>query len=344
MKKYGLNIGLPFVILILLIVSCSNENKRVETESFVKSKTDKLYDEVFKNGNFLSASNSPKLINAVDLYSLKTNHLVLDLRSAKDYSEGHIAGSVNVKINELIDYAQAKGISQYDKVILVCYTGQTASFSAAVLQLLAYSNIYVLKWGMCSWNKKFSERWEKEVSDNGLSKISNKDFPKNDSLYQPIIKDKFYSGKEILKARLRIVSDEGFAPIAVNLNYLDAYAKKTYLISYLPEEIYKKYHLKNSIYYSPENSLNIKTDLLTLPTDKTIVVYSPDAHQSSFIAVYLKVLGYDAKTLKYGADGFMNSKMIEFGYGFKADEDVHNYPVEKSVYVEEKGGVHSGGC
>ena len=46
----------------------------------------------------------------------------------------------------------------YNKVILVCYTGQTTSYSAAILQLLGYNNIYVLEWGMCGWNKKFSEK------------------------------------------------------------------------------------------------------------------------------------------------------------------------------------------
>ena len=73
------------------------------------------------------------------------------------------------------------------------------------------------------------------------------------------------------------------------------------------------------------------------------IIYSNDAHKSAFIAAYLKVLGYDAKNLKYGAAGFMNSKMLKLGFGFSASE-IKNYPYETSEYIEVEGAVQVGGC
>ena len=83
--------------------------------------------------------------------------------------------------------------------------------------------------------------------------------------------------------------------------------------------------------------------MLSLPNEKIIVVYSNDAHSSAYLAAYLKLLGYDAKTLKYGASSFMNTKMLEFGAGFD-EKMTKNYPFETSVYIEVEEEVQEGGC
>ena len=111
----------------------------------------------------------------------------------------------------------------------------------------------------------------------------------------------------------------------------------------IPENLYNNGHLKGSVLYKA-NELNTTDNLLSIPNDKVIVVYSLNGHQSSFITAYLKMLGYDAKTLKYGANSFMNSKLVnESLKGFNA-KLINNYPTETSVYVEEEGGVEEGGC
>jgi hypothetical protein len=45
------------------------------------------------------------------------------------------------------------------------------------------------------------------------------------------------------------------------------------------------------------------------------------------VAAYLRVLGYDAKTLLFGANGMMYDKMVEEGdmTVFKKESDVHDY-------------------
>ncbi|MDF1575369.1 MAG: rhodanese-like domain-containing protein [Bacteroidales bacterium] len=51
--------------------------------------------------------------------------------------------------------------------------------------------------------------------------------------------------------------------------------------------------------------------LKMLPTDKTIVVYCYSGQNSARIAAYLRVLGYDAKSLKFGANGMIYDEMTK---------------------------------
>jgi len=61
--------------------------------------------------------------------------------------------------------------------------------------------------------------------------------------------------------------------------------------------------------YTPNVDLALDEALKTLPTDKTIVVYCYTGQNSARIATYLRVLGYDAKSLKFGANGMIHDEM-----------------------------------
>jgi|LGVE01.1.fsa_nt_gb rhodanese-related sulfurtransferase len=353
MKKYRIISKLFFVFILLWLGSCKDNEVKNSEKSIaynapveVKTKAQILASEVFKNGDIISADLSPKIISAEEVYNLlDKNILVIDTRGGKDFANGHIKNAVSVKMSELMDYAQAKGLPMYKKVILVCYTGQTTSFSAAILQLLGYENIYVLEWGMCGWNKKFSEKWAKNISDKYVKKLVTTPYPKNSPSTLPVIENVKNTGPQILNTRARTILKEGFGGSAVSFRYAEGSAKKgkSYLICYQPESVYKEGHIDNAVLYDQKNSFNLSTDLLTLPTDKTIVIYSDKAYQSTFIMVYLQMLGYKAKTLKYGANSFMNSKSIERGTGF-SDSEINNYPFETSEYIEVVGEVQEGGC
>ena len=351
MRKYTKTLLLFFVSAMFLLGSCrDNTSTKSENEIadntviVVKTKAQKLADEVFKEGRVIRADKAPKVIKADDVYkSLGRNILVIDLRGAKDFASGHITNAVNIKMSEVIDYAQARGFPMYDKVVMICYTGQTASYSAAVLQMLGHDNIYVLEWGMCGWNKKFSKKWIKNISDKGLEKLVTTPYEKNAISELPVIVNKKNSGSEILYTRAREILKEGFGSAAVNFSYTNANAKKAYVVCYQPEALYKKGHIDHAVLYNQDDSFNLSTDLLTLPTDKTIIVYSNKAYQSAYITVYLKMLGYNARTLKFGANSFMNKSLKESGDAF-SEGVIKNYPFETSKYIEVKGEVQEGGC
>ena len=51
--------------------------------------------------------------------------------------------------------------------------------------------------------------------------------------------------------------------------------------------------------------------MATIPYDKTVVVYCGTGHNSGFATAFLRLFGYDARTLKYGNNSFMHDKMVK---------------------------------
>ena len=71
----------------------------------------------------------------------------------------------------------------------------------------------------------------------------------------------------------------------------------------------------------------------SIPFDKTVVVYCGTGHNSGFATAYLRLFGYDARTLKYGNNGFMYDKMVKQRTALSwlpfTKEDVNNFEVVK---------------
>ncbi len=113
----------------------------------------KRADDFFSGpGRTIFASTFTDGINdSANPYDDLSDFFVLDIRSAADYNIGHIPGAVNVPFAVI---AKPENLVLYptDKPILaVCYTGQTASMTTAVLNLLGY-DAFALRFGMMSWN------------------------------------------------------------------------------------------------------------------------------------------------------------------------------------------------
>lgn len=331
------------LFLIFLIFSCSESNLQVKEAVQEISKTQLVYDEIIKNGDFISSDEFPPIVNSTEVYQNLGKYLVVDVRKGLDYANGHIKGAVNIKLSELIDFAQFTGFPDYEKVIIVCYTGQSASYGAAVLRMLGYDNVFVMEWGMSSWNKKFSAKWEKNINDNFQSKLVKKLTAKKENTTLPEFEAKRNSGAEILYNRAKMLLKDGFGKAAVTVDRVVPNLAKSYEICLTPEDLYKESHLKGAVLYKADD-LKIETSLLSIPNNKIIVVYDLNAHKSTFITAYLKMLGYDAKTLKYGANSFMNSVLKEKDLNGFSSKYINNYPTETSEYIEEEGGVEEGGC
>ena len=77
--------------------------------------------------------------------------------------------------------------------------------------------------------------------------------------------------------------------------------------------------------YTPKESLKLSADLKTLPTDKPVVVYCYTGQTSANLAAYLRLLGYDARTLLYGANGMIYDLMVSNGMGVFTDAEIKNY-------------------
>lgn len=94
--------------------------------------------------------------NAVDPLGATAmiNHedaVVLDVRSMKEFNDGHIVNSVNIPLNSL-----GGNIKQLDKhrgkpVIAVCRTGSRSGAACSMLRKNGFENVKNLRGGIMAW-------------------------------------------------------------------------------------------------------------------------------------------------------------------------------------------------
>jgi rhodanese-related sulfurtransferase len=244
----------------------------------------------------------PKYITAADVQALLPNDAyVIDIRSADDHNAGHIAGSIQVDAESVI--AHLEGADTGEKtVVIACYTGQTAGFVTSLVNLSGFS-AKSLKFGMSSWNESLDKVAANSKNDNADDLVTTvTDKAAEGDL--PMLETGFETGQEILDAQIDAVNTSGFGEAAILATKVFDNPEDYYIVNYWPADHYALGHIPEAIQYTPNVDILSTGALKTLPTDKTIVVYCYSGQTSAFTAAYLKVLGYDAKSLKFGANGF----------------------------------------
>ncbi len=351
MKKLIVTIA---IIPMLFIYGC-REIDQIEEPTFSPQMAfDSLISYIERNGNFINSPSVPAMITAYELYSkLDSNTLVLDTRTSEEFSNAHIENSINIPFNQLLNYFENRiDPNSFNRIVLVCNAGQTASYATSILRILGYSNVFALKWGFSSWHRETAEaRWLSRVSNKYTEMLEFTPNPKSSPTNFPEIETKERFGYTILRERAHRLFAEEFNPITLNADSLFGSEGRFYILNYWPENLYNKGHITGAIQYQPKKSLSSTEQLNTLPTDRPIAVYCFTGQHSAFVTAYLRLLGYDARTLSYGANGFMRSIMLQEKIdNVFTEKDIYNLPVSsggvasKPIKVEEVVIAPRGGC
>lgn len=105
-------------------------------------------------GWFKSKFSAVKQVSPQQLTHLinRENGRVADIRSLKDFNQGHIAGSVHLAV-EKAKQGEFVGLEKFknDPIIVVCVTGMTAQSIASGLVKAGYTNVNVLSGGIGAW-------------------------------------------------------------------------------------------------------------------------------------------------------------------------------------------------
>jgi len=332
MKNIKIYLSLLIIASLSAFVSCGSDSVNNKKELVVEAPKDinesaLLLDFINKSGDFINTKKAPTIISAADVYDNLDKYLVIDIRKNGAYVDGHINGAVNVSSKELLKYMETEANpGNYEKLVIACYSGQTASYFASLLHLLGYGNVYSLKWGMSSWNKNIQpNKWLKGISNKYAGMLETKSNPKAAKGSYPSIATGKTTAYGILKARATELAERNKK--YVKIDELMANLDKYYIINYWPADKYGIGHIAGAIQYTPKASLKTSADLATLPTDKPIAVYCYTGQHAAYVVAYLQLLGYDAYTLSYGSNSFMNAKMKQgFGHAFSAAE-INDFPV-----------------
>lgn len=314
----------------------SVQNIKKSVDITVGNETTLLLKDLKENGDYVNSKVFPSLIKAsIVNESLGKNILVVDLRTSKQFSEGHIKSAVNKKFEDLPSYFET-GIKpfEFDKIIMVSEDGQVSSYATCLLRLMGYGNVYSMRWGMSAWNDKFAkEGWLKGVSGKYEANLESKVNERPNAITMPELNTGLSAGSEIGMARFRKLFEEGTGNILITADDVFSNPQKYYIINLERKDKYEDGHIPGSVRYKPEGTLGYIDEMASIPTDKPVVVYCGTGHNSGFATAYLRLFGYDAHTLKYGNNGFMHDKMVKqrtlLSWLPFTTEDVNNFEVVK---------------
>lgn len=278
-------------------------------------------------------SDLPSIMLASEVRTLNATGdvYIVDLRKAADFDAGHIPNAHNVELGDILTHLNNADLSEIDKIAMVCYTGQTAGFATSLLRLMGYDNAFSLKWGMSSWNEEFAGKWKNNLGNMYATQFTSDANIKAAEGELPKMSTGQEMGQDILEARVNTLltsPDEGFDAAKISSQEVFSNPDNYYIINYWPEAHYEDPgHIPGAIQYTPKQSLALNTSLKTLPTDKTVVVYCYTGQTSAFLTAYLRLLGYDAKSLVFGANGMIYDNMAEIGHRF-SDSAIMGYEYE----------------
>ncbi|QSX06350.1 rhodanese-like domain-containing protein [Sedimentibacter sp. zth1] len=100
----------------------------------IKQDTVKKYFSDVKNGcnNLIDCQNLYKFIEA------KEDMFLLDIRKKEDFAKNHIEGSIHCDWSEVFDFIEEDILPIDKKIVVICYSGQTAGQVVGVLKTLGY--------------------------------------------------------------------------------------------------------------------------------------------------------------------------------------------------------------
>ena len=314
---------LAILFISFFVVSCDDDDPEVinEAEILIEwlESSDSPYGKYYVNTDMESYVLAPALHNMMAAGKI----YIIDIRKEVDFDLGHIEDAVNMTAAEVPEHLDTEDLSAYDDVVIVCYSGQEAAWLTCLLALNGHQNISSLKWGMCSWNEATASAWKSAVSSDKSTLFTADVTEKGPEGDLPTLNTGYETAPEIFDARWDEMISGGFGAIAITVpelyNNLDDY----YIINrWSNAEYLDPGHVEGAIQYTPKTDFATDAYLKTLPTDKTIVVYCYTGQGSGNLVAYLKLVGYDAKSLKYGTNAMIHDDMTS---GKWSDAHIKDY-------------------
>lgn len=236
------------------------------------------------------------------------DYYIMDIRSSGDYDTlGHIEGAVNCTFGNIV----ADAANATKPILVVCYTGQTAGHAVIALRLSGYPDAKVLKFGMCSWNGHFAGPWNNNTGNEAIGNANWATPPGDISdpiVYadEPNFTTSFTTGEDILKERVDFMVANGFQGV-VCTDVLDN-PTQYFITNYWAATDVEHYgNIKSAYRINPLTLAG--EEYKNLDVAETIVTYCWTGQTSSMITAYLNVLGYNAKSLKFGTNSMIHDNL-----------------------------------
>lgn len=299
------------VIPALLLTSCKDKDSddpivptkpafEVMTQYMLANNLD--LDKILTSPTAVSFVASPPHDTALNTFINKYH--IIDIRTAADYTtKGYIENSKNVAFADILTEAA----TATKPILVVCYTGQTACYATALLRLYGYPNTQALKWGMAGWNSTLAGPWNSAIGNtaNGHSNWTYSPAPAKQTFSAPKLTNTGTDGLVILKQRVQAVVAAGYQGVN-GVDVLNTPANY-FINNYFSEVDYLGFGHINGAYRIQPLLLSDKSYLNLDPSATSVVTYCYTGQTSALISAYLRVLGYNAFSFKFGINSIYNN-------------------------------------
>jgi len=231
-------------------------------------------------------------------YSIPSRH-VLDIRSAADFTAGHIRNAINVPLANVVTLART--LSTDKPILVVCYTGQVAGQAVMALRLSGFKTAQVLKWGMATWNPQFSAVWE---NGHGNIAVGSPNWvttpaPTFNSYGYPTWTSTTTDPAALLEERINATLAGGLKIVTA----ADALANPAAwdVMNYWGAADYTAFGHFSGAFQQEFITLH-NDEVKHFNPSKETLVYCYTGQTSSMATFYLNMLGYNTKGVKFGVN------------------------------------------
>jgi phage shock protein E len=99
-----------------------------------------------------SGAIAPK--DLLEQIAAQTTPTLLDVRSAREYNEGHIPGAINIEFRQLPQRLNELPLAKRKPIVVYCETGVRAAIANTTLRTVGYTPIRQLTGHMKAWRAK----------------------------------------------------------------------------------------------------------------------------------------------------------------------------------------------
>ncbi|MFC2023087.1 rhodanese-like domain-containing protein [Chloroflexota bacterium] len=271
-----------------------------------------------------------------DPLTYSTAPLIIDVRGYEPempnpYTAGHIPGAVHIPWRQITQYVA--NIPKDRQIVVVSGTGQTGAAATSILNLMGYDAVNLM-WGMASWTSDLEVapgRYEKArdtVFDWGGSYRAVCPISEPTETYPlPVVENTESTDQAAIIAaataaflgdgskRFDMTSQELYQALYYeqfpqtvvtlfqSLFFTGTATGSPYTVPFFldirSDETYENGHLCGTLHVLLKDMFKSE-NLMKLPLDRQILVYSDTGHEGAAISTILNLLGYDAVNLRWG--------------------------------------------
>lgn len=121
---------------------------------------------IFLSINFISCAQNTKttkenevvsLISPEELNSKMDSIQLIDVRTPKEYTKGHLKNAVNINYYDSNFIDEMAKLDKNKDLYIYCHSGNRSGKAAKKLGKMGFTKVYDLEGGIINWNKKSLE-------------------------------------------------------------------------------------------------------------------------------------------------------------------------------------------